>query len=123
MSRRVLVAGGDDAARARLAALIDASFDVDVVSARGPLDALRKLPNGSFGLVVVIDPSPDGEAPALDLVRFLGAHALHGRTPVAWTGAEETAAQAARALGAHVLASPLEDADVRALVQDLLGIG
>lgn len=123
MSRRVLLAGGLPERRAGLAASIDAVFDVDVVSVAGPLEALRKLPNAEFGLVVVLQPSVDGEAPGLDLVRFVTSHARHGRTPVVLLGATDAEMQAARSMGAHALPATISDADVRALVQDLLGLG
>ena len=123
MSRRVLLAGGLPERRRALAASIDAVFDVDVVSAAGPLEALRKLPNADFGLVLVLMPSGDGEGPGLDLVRFVTGHARHSRTPVVLLGGSEAEAAAARALGAHVLPETAGDAGVRALVQDLLGLG
>jgi DNA-binding NarL/FixJ family response regulator len=123
VSRRILVAGGAADRRSALAASLDAVFDVDVVTASGPFDALRRLPNADFGLILVLLPSEAGEAPGLDLVRFTSGHARHGRTPVAVVGGDAADVAAAQALGARAVADELGDEGVRALVRDVLGLG
>jgi DNA-binding NarL/FixJ family response regulator len=123
VSRRVLIAGGREGRRRSLATSIDAVFDVDVVTAGGPFEAMRRLPNADFGLVLVLLPSEQGEAPGLDLVRFLSAHARHGKTPIALIGGSDDESQAGRALGAHLLSGDCGDDEIRSLVRDLLGLG
>lgn len=123
MSRRVFVVGGEPTRRAALVSLIDAAFDVDVASATGPLEALRLLPNSEFGLILVLQPSPADDASPMDLLRFLSGHARHARTPVVLLDCTDGELIATRALGARALPAGTPDADVRALVQDLLGLG
>lgn len=123
MSRRILVAGGGARRRDALARCLDATFDVLVEKSPGPMDAMRRLPNADFGLMLVLADADEGEARGIELVRFVAAHARHAGTPVALLGGTAPERDEARGCGARLMEADASDAEVRALARDLLGLG
>ena len=121
MSRRVLLGGGPAALRRRLAAEIDAGFDVVLEQAEDVLAAVASLPASDWDLFVVL--SGGGRVPGLDLVRLLDAHVLHGKVPVLFVGGSPSERRAAIAAGAErTLTEEPEAREVAAAVAELLGI-
>lgn len=115
MSRKVLLCGEPDGLRKRLAAEMDAGFDVVVDEVEDVLTATRRLPAGGWDLFVVL--AGGGRVPGLDLVRLLEAHALHERVPVLFVGDDEEQRKAAAAAGAELTLPG--SADSRALASAL----
>jgi DNA-binding NarL/FixJ family response regulator len=106
----------------RLAAELDAGFDVAIEDCGGVEEALRRLPSSRWDLFVVL--SEGGRAPGLDLVRLLESHALHGSVPVLFVGPDEDERRAALAAGAERAVAPaIPTRDLAQLVTELLDAG
>ena len=122
MSRRVLLCGGPDELRRRLAAEVDAGFDVVLDEAPSVLDAVRLLPTPAFDLVIVL--AEDARVPGLDLVRLLEGHAQQRHTPVLFVGGDERDRTAALATGAEqTLPAELPPGQLSDAVAELLDLG
>lgn len=120
MNRRILLSGGPTPLRRRLAAEIDAGFDVLLEESDDLLEALARLPDPGWDLFVVL--SVGGRAPGLDLVRLLEGHALHERVPVLFVGGDDEQRRAALAAGAErALPADPEAGELATAVSELLG--
>lgn len=121
MSRRVLAVGRPDTIRTRIAAALDAAFDVDVEQAPDALAAVGLLPSRSVDLFIVL--ADGGAAPGLDLLRLLREHQSHGAIPVIFVGGSAEQRQAALSLGATLLAHDSPDDEIRQVARRGLAIG
>jgi len=121
MSHRILLGGGPSTLRRRLAAEIDAGFDVVLEQADEALATMAQLPASDWDLFVVL--SDGGRVPGLDLVRLLEAHALHGKVPLLFVGGSPSEQRAALAAGAErTLTGEPEARELADAVAELLGV-
>lgn len=122
MTRRVLLVGGDEDARRRIAETLDASFDVDVESQADAMGVLKGLPNRTYDVALVH--ADGGSLPGLDLVRFLAGHPLHRDVAVLFIGGDEPARKRALELGARrLLSRGAGPEELRTSVREALGLG
>ena len=107
--------------RELIGSLVDEMGDIEVVEVENGLEALRRLPQESFDLIITDINMPNING--LELLAFIRNNSRHVNTPVlvVTTEGSERDREKGLALGASAyLAKPFEKQDLLSVVRDLL---